>query len=224
MKSVEVHGLPRSMRDQDHSLFAALNVDWKPEQYTEQLEGMIDWALCWDVMQSAGIRGDCWQVYSKVNAIGRKWLVVMLRDIALRDTVSTVVAEYKKQLTNTRISGEVLDEVAGAFWEQLMPASSEWEWHTDKQQTMRRNLFRFLTGFVVDDHDHWTLPNPYVGWDVPMSSAEHNRYKVREKVITGAGHTAEAFCHATGHTKKTIADTKTKTIKQQVNDLSMMGI
>ncbi|HDO1316296.1 hypothetical protein [Aeromonas veronii] len=224
MKSVEVHGLPRSMRDQDHSLFAALNVDWKPEQYAEQLEGMIDWALCWDVMQSAGIRGDCWQVYSKVNAIGRKWLVVMLRDIALRDTVSTVVTEYKKQLTNTRISGEVLDEVAGAFWEQLMPASREWEWHTEGQLTMRRNLFRFLMGFVVDDHHNWTLPDPYIGWDVPLSSAEHNRFKVRDKVITGAGYTTEAFCHATGHTKKTIADTKTKTIKQLANDLSMMGI
>lgn len=224
LKAIGEHGLPRSIDQTDHPLIEHLTATRDPAEFEGPLVSAIEWRGEWDVMQCMGIRGDCWQVYSKVNAIGRKWLVVMLRDIKHRDTVSTVVAEYKKQLTNTRISGEVLDEVAGAFWEQLMPASSEWEWHTEGQGRMRSNLFRFLTGFVVDDHDHWTLPDPYVGWDVPLSSAEHNRFKVRDKVITAAGHTTEAFCHATGHTKKTIADTKTKTIKQLVNDLSTIGI
>ncbi|HDX8591148.1 TPA: hypothetical protein RQN76_001976 [Aeromonas dhakensis] len=224
LKAIGEHGLPRSIDQTDHPLIEHLTATRDPVEFEEPLASAIEWRSEWDVMQAMGIRGDCWQVYSKVNAVGRKWLVVMLRDIVHRGTISTVVTEYKKQLTNTRINSEVLEQVAGAFWEQLMPVSKEWEWHTEGQGRMRLNLFRFLTGFVVDDHDHWTLPDPYVGWDVPLSSAEHNRFKVRNKVITGAGHTTEAFCHATGHTKKTIADTKTKTIKQQVNDLSMMGI
>ncbi len=224
LKAIGEHGLPRSIDQTDHPLIKHLTATRDPVEFEGPLASAIEWRSEWDVMQAMGIRGDCWQVYSKVNAIGRKWLVAMLRDSGRRDTVSTVVAEYKKRLTNTRISSDVLEQLAGAFWEHLMPARREWEWHTDKQQTMRRNLFRFLTGFVVDDHDNWTLPDPYVGWDVPLSNKDNMAFKRREKVITGAGHTAEAFCHATGHNKKTIAVTKTKIIKQLVNDLSMMGI
>ncbi|WP_429064398.1 hypothetical protein [Aeromonas veronii] len=224
LKAIGEHGLPRSIDQTDHPLIEHLTATRDPVEFEGPLVSAIEWHREWGVMQCIGIRGDCWQVYSKVNAVGRKWLVVMLRDIKRRDTVSTVVAEYKKQLTSTRIRSEVLEQVTGAFWEQLMPASREWEWHSEGQQTMRRNLFRFLTGFVVDDHDHWTLPDPYVGWDVPLSSKDNKAFKRRETIITGAGHTAEAFCHATGHTKKTIADTQTKTIKQQVSDLTMMGI
>ncbi|MFM5452239.1 hypothetical protein ACET9A_09645 [Aeromonas veronii] len=224
LKAIGEHGLPRSIDQTDHPLIEHLAATRNPVEFEEPLASAIEWYGEWDVMQCMGIRGDCWQVYSKVNAVGRKWLVVMLRDIARRDTVSTVVAEYKKKLTNTRISSDVLDEVAGAFWEHLMPASREWEWHTEGQGRMRLNLFRFLTGFVVDDHDNWTLPDLRAGWDVPLSSAENKAFKRRETIITGAGHTAEAFCNATGHTKKTIADTKTKAIKQQVNDLAMLSI
>ncbi|MFB0598026.1 hypothetical protein ACETWI_07730 [Aeromonas hydrophila] len=224
LKAIGEHGLPRSIDQHNHPLIKYLTATHGPVEFEGPLESAIEWHMEWDVMQSAGIRGECWQVYSKVNAIGRKWLVVMLRDIALRDTVSTVVAEYKKHLTSTRISGAVLDELTTAFWGQLMPFNQEREWHTDKLLTMRRNLFRFLTGFVVDDHDHWTLPDLRAGWDVPLSSKDNKAFKRREAIITGAGHTTEAFCHATGHTKKTIADEKTKTIRQQVNDLSTIGI
>ncbi|WP_421310296.1 hypothetical protein [Aeromonas sp. 603696] len=221
LKAIEEHGLPRSIDQTAHPLIEHLTATHDTVEFEGPLASAIKWYGKWDVMQCMGIRGDCWQVYSKVNAVGRKWLVVMLRDIKHRDTVSTVVAEYKKQLTSTRISSETLDKLTSAFWEQLMPASSEWEWHATEQNRMRLNLFRFLTGFVVDDHDHWTLPDPYVGWDVPLSNKDNMAFKRREKVITGAGHTTEAFCHATGHTKKTIADAKTKIIKQQVNELSM---
>ncbi|TNJ24407.1 helicase-related protein [Aeromonas hydrophila] len=224
LRAIEEHGLPYSIEQSDHPLIVSLTATHDPAKFEGPLESAIEWHREWVAIQNTGVRGDCWQVYSKVNARGRKWMMVTVRDITMRDTTTAVVAEFKKQLTSTRISSEVLEQVAGAFWEQLMPASREWEWHTDEQKRMRLNLFRFLTGFVIDDHGTWTLPDPRVGWDVPLSSAEHNRFRVREKVITGAGHTTEAFCHATGHTKKTIADTKTKTIKQQVNDLSMLGI
>lgn len=224
LKAIGEHGLPRSIDQTDHSLIEHLTATRDPVEFEGPLASAIEWYGEWDVMKSMGIRGDCWQVYSKVNAMGRKWLVVMLRDIALRDTISTVVAEYKKQLTNTRISSEVLDEVAGAFWEHLMPASKEWEWHAEGQGRMRLNLFRFLTGFVVDDHDNWTLPDLRAGWDVPLSNKDNMAFKRRETIITGAGQTVGGFCQATGHTKKSIADAKTKTIKQLVNDLSMLGI
>ncbi len=224
LKAIGEHGLPRSIDQTYHPLIEHLTATRDPVEFEGPLASAIEWYGEWDVMQAMGIRGDCWQVYSKVNAIGRKWLVAMLRDIDHRGTVSTVVAEYKKQLTNTRISSDVLEQLAGAFWEHLMPASREWEWHSEGQGRMRLNLFRFLTGFVVDEHGTWTLPDPYVGWDVPLSNKDNMAFKRRETIITGAGHTAEAFCNATGHTKKTIANTKTKTIKQQVNDLSMLGI
>ncbi len=224
LKAIGEHGLPRSIDQTEHPLIEHLTATRDPVEFEGPLASAIEWRSEWDVMQAMGIRGECWQVYSKVNAIGRKWLVAMLRDSGRRDTVSTVVAEYKKQLTNTRISSDVLEQLAGAFWEHLMPASREWEWHSEGQGRMRLNLFRFLTGFVVDEHGTWTLPDPYVGWDVPLSNKDNMAFKRRETIITGAGHTAEAFCNATGHTKKTIANTKTKTIKQQVNDLSMLGI
>ncbi|MGL5093538.1 MAG: hypothetical protein ACRC8B_22010 [Aeromonas sobria] len=224
LKAIGEHGLPRSIDQTDHPLIEYLTATRDLVEFEGPLASAIEWYGEWDVMKSMGIRGDCWQVYSKVNAMGRKWLVVMLRDIALRDTISTVVAEYKKQLTNTRISSEVLDEVAGAFWEHLMPASKEWEWHAEGQGRMRLNLFRFLTGFVVDDHDNWTLPDLRAGWDVPLSNKDNMAFKRRETIITGAGQTVGGFCQATGHTKKSIADAKTKTIKQLVNGLSMLGI
>ncbi|ELM3615644.1 hypothetical protein RYR54_001265 [Aeromonas sobria] len=224
LKAIGEHGLPRRVDQYDHPLIAHLTATRDPVEFEGPLASAIEWYGEWDVIQCMGVRGDCWQVYSKINAVGRKWLVVSLRDLEQRDIVTGVIGESKKLLTSTRINSAVLDEFTAAFWEQLMPASREWEWHTDKQTKMRRNLFRFLLGFVVDDHDHWTLPDPHVGWDVPLSSAEQNRFKVREKIIIGAGHTAEAFCHATGHTKKTIAGEKTKTIKQQVNDLAMLSI
>lgn len=224
LKAIGEHGLPRRVDQYDHPLIEHLTATRDPAEFEGPLASAIEWYAKWDVIQSMGIRGDCWQVYSKINAVGRKWLVVSLRDLGQRNIATAVISEFKKLLTSTRINSAVLDELTAAFWEQLMPASREWEWHTDKQTKMRRNLFRFLLGFVVDDHDHWTLPDPHVGWDVPLSSAEQNRFKVREKVIIGAGHTAEAFCHATGHNKKTIAGEKTKTIKQQVNDLAMLSI
>ncbi|ANB68103.1 hypothetical protein A6033_05270 [Aeromonas veronii] len=224
LKAIGEHGLPSSIDQTDHPLIEHLTATHDPVEFEGPLASAIEWHSEWDVMQSMGIRGDCWHVYSKVNADGRKWLVVMLRNIEHRDTVSTVVAEFKRQLTSTRISIEVLEQVTNAFWEELMPATREWEWHVDEQKRMRLNLFRFLMGFVVDEHDHWTLPDLRAGWDVPLSSKDNKAFKRRETIITDAGHTAEAFCHATGHTKKTIADTKTKTIKQQVNELSMLGI
>lgn len=224
LKAIGEHELPSRIDQHDHPLIEHLTATHDPKEFEGPLESAIEWHREWVAIQNTGVRGDCWQVYSKVNALGRKWMMVTVRDITMRDTTTAVVVEFKKQLTRARISSEILEQVAGAFWEQLMPASREWEWHTDEQKRMRLNLFRFLTGFVVDDNNNWTLPDPHIGWDVPLSSAEHNRFRVREKVITGAGHTTEAFCNATGHTKKTIADTKTKTIKQQVNELSMLGI
>lgn len=224
LKVIEAHGLPRSVDQYDHPLVIELSKTRDPVEFEGPLADAIEWHSEWDAMQAMGIRGDCWQVYSKINALGRKWLVVMLRDISKRDTVSTVVDEYKKQLTRTRISGAVLDEITDAFWMQLMPSSIEWKWHTPEQTTMRRNLFRFVMGFVLDEHDNWMLPAIRAGWDVPLSSAENNRFKAREKTITGAGYTTGAFCNATGHTKKTIADATTKTIKQQVADLAFLSI
>ncbi|MGY3948499.1 hypothetical protein BJP24_18770 [Aeromonas allosaccharophila] len=224
LKAIAEHGLPRSIDQTDHPLIEHLTATRDPVEFEGPLESAIEWHSEWDVIQSMGIRGDCWQVYSKINAIGRKWLVVMLRDIKHRDTVSTVVAEYKKLLTNTRVNKEQMKQLADAFWGQLMDPTIEWKWHAEGQGRMRLNLFRFLMGFVVDDHCTWTLPDPYVGWDVPLSNKDNMAFKRRETIITGAGHTAEAFCNATGHTKKTIADTKTKTIKQLVNGLSMLGI
>lgn len=224
LKAIGEHGLPRRVDQTDHPLIAHLTTTRDPAEFEGPLASAIEWYGEWDVMQCMGIRGDCWQVYSKINAVGRKWLVVSLRDLEQRNNATAVISEFKKLLTTTRINGEKLEKLTAAFWEQLMPVSREWEWHTDKQETMRRNLFRFLLGFVVDDHDNWTLPDLRAGWDVPLSSAENKAFKRRETIITGAGHTTEAFCNATGHTKKTIAGEKTKAIKQQVNDLAMMGI
>lgn len=224
LKAIGEHGLPSRIDQHDHPLIEHLTATHDPVEFEGPLESAIEWHREWVAIQNTGVRGDCWQVYSKVNALGRKWMMVTVRDITMRDNTTTVVTEFKKQLTRARFSSETLEQVASAFWEELMPASREWEWHADEQKRMRLNLFRFLTGFVVDGHDHWTLPDPHIGWDVPLSSKDNKAFKRRETIITGAGHTTEAFCNATGHTKKTIADTKTKTIKQQVNELSMLGI
>ncbi|HAU4930968.1 helicase-related protein [Aeromonas hydrophila] len=224
LKAIGEHGLPRSIDQHNHPLIKYLTATHDPVEFEGPLESAIEWHMEWDVIQTMGIRGDCWEVYSKINALGRKWLVGILRDSEQRDIATTVISEFKKQLTTTRFSSAALDEITAAFWGHLMPVSQEREWHHEKQNKMRRNLFRLLLGFVVDNHDHWTLPDLRAGWDVPLSSKDNKAFKRREAIITGAGYTTEAFCNVTGHTKKTIADEKTKTIKQQVNDLAMLSI
>lgn len=234
MKSIAIHDCPLWM-DRKSPLFVALSKRHEVELFDRQFSLAVDWKSSFDLLEQQGIKLSCWEVYQRVNQLGRGWLQWIfanrqtyestVKDVnEFRQVVIDVMASSKSDVKETakgckggRLTGEEVDVLSSFFWSSLMPEETEFNWWKSENQRMRSTLFKLLMGFVVDDANNWSLPADRPDWCLPLTSTENKAFKRRETHITKAGITVEDFCLNTGNTTKSIASLKTKEVKTLVN-------
>ncbi|HIF9548966.1 TPA: hypothetical protein ACX6S2_001216 [Photobacterium damselae] len=237
IKHIAIHGCPMWL-DHDSNLFLALKEQYAVEEFDRQFSLAVDWNSTYAELKQQGIKLDVWEVYQRVNTLGRGWLqwvfasretfdttikdVDSFREFLIQEigTTKTEVQDHAKGCKGGRLTGEEVDNLSNLFWSEVMPEETEFNWWTDDNSRMRSTLFKLLMGFVVDDANNWSLPADRPEWCLPLTNNERKAYSRRESHITKAGMTVEEFCLTTGNTTKSIALLKTKEVKTLVNSIT----
>lgn len=235
LNAIADHGCPKWF-DKHSPLYKALANEYEHELIDRQLTKAIEWYSDWDLMEQQGFKLNVWEIYSRVNALGRSWLQWVFADntnfestvedvSAFKAMICAHIKETSKEVEQTaagfkggRVSGEMVEQLSTVFWETVMDAETEYNWFKDENTRMRETLFKLLMGFTVNG-DHWSLQSEKPEWCLPLSSAENKAFKRRVPHIESKGLTVETFCVSTGHTTKTIAALKTKEIKTLVSEI-----
>lgn len=151
------------------------------------------------------IKQDALTVFEKLSANGQSFILSMSMneckdgsghfENALYEHVDKNVSQIRKAAGNVVMTGDKLETWCSNFWGAVVDVRDNREWHEDDNERTRKNLFRYLMGWVFDEsQNRWVIQDEKAWWDVELDRAEQVKKVRMSKELDANGYALGQVC------------------------------
>lgn len=161
------------------------------------------------------IKQDALTVFEKLSVNGQNFILSMsmnenkesgVFENKLMTLVSETIAVVVKNAGNVVMTGDKLEQWSDNFWNAVVNNVENRDWHGDDNAMTRRNLFRYLMGWVFDEkQNRWVIIQEDAWWGVNKLTRNEQIKKSRfERELSAYGVRLWQVCEFTKKDQKTL--------------------